>query len=114
MAGTITINEVLVKTNGVSVSRNLPNNVLSLDITVTSSDWLSVTGTVDFLIEVNIGGTFQTVLEVPDSQLGVLSPRGNGLPHFAVGADFLGPATQIRISAKPTTPVHLGMVVLVG
>lgn len=118
MAGTITINEVLVGTGGVSVTRALPVNVLNLDIQITSSDWASFNpadgNTVDFLIECNIGGSFQQVLNSTGNALGFLSPKGNGLPHFFVGSDFLGPATQIRITAKPTTPVHLGLSVVVG
>jgi hypothetical protein len=114
MPGTITINEALVGTNGVSLTRSLPTNVLNLDIQITSSDWATLSGTVDFLIECNIGGSFVEVLRSTGNALGFLSPKGTGLPHFFVGSTFLGPATQIRITATPTTPVHLGLVVQAG
>lgn len=114
MATTITINEALVPIAGVSLTRALPANVLNLDIQITSSDWTTLSGSVDFLIEVRIGGVFQHALESTGVPLGQLGPKGTGLPHFAIGANFLGPADQIRITAKPTTAVHLGLVVLVG
>lgn len=114
MATTITINQVLVGTGGITVARNLPAKVQNLDIQITSSDWTTLSGSVDFLIEVLINGTWYTAVESTDNELGRLSPKGNGLPHFFAGSDFLDPATRIRITATPTTPVHLGLVVVVN